>query len=146
MISLWLSKQGSICPLTGQPLVSAELRGDDKAKMEVQEWYKGLLLEKQKKAAASSGDNNRAINKPTVETDKNGKQSSSYTRGGNGESPSSRGDRRCDARRAFDAKAPPKDDKECQGPSDGSGDGRHSVSFDGRKEIDGADEDGLYEF
>lgn len=141
MISLWLSKQGSICPLTGQPLVSAELRSDDKAKMEVQEWYKGLLLEKQKKAAASSGGN-----KPAVETDRKGKQSSSYTRGGGEGSPSSRGDRRCDARRNFHAKAPPKDDKEREGPSDGSGGGRHSVSFGGRKEVDDADEDGLYEF
>lgn len=166
MISLWLSKQGSICPLTGQPLVSAELRSDDKAKMEVLEWYRGLFLAKRKKAEASSGaartgsgtgsGSNRATNKPAVATDGEGKQSTSYNRGCDGRSPSSwtsnnaevslsRGDGRRDALGALDAKAPPKDDKEREGSSDGGGGGGHSVSFGGRKEVDD-DEDGLYEF
>lgn len=37
MIGLWLSKQGSICPLTGQPLVEGELKADEKVKVNKQE-------------------------------------------------------------------------------------------------------------
>lgn len=51
MIGLWLSKQGSICPLTGQPLVEAELKPDDKARAEAKAWNKDLLASKRQQAA-----------------------------------------------------------------------------------------------
>lgn len=54
MIGLWLSKQGSICPLTGQPLVEAELTTDGEAKAEAKAWNKDLLA-KRKQAAAGGG-------------------------------------------------------------------------------------------
>lgn len=54
MIGLWLSKQGSICPLTGQPLVEAELKADGKAKAEAKAWNDGLLAQKKHSATAAS--------------------------------------------------------------------------------------------
>ncbi|CAM9694928.1 unnamed protein product, partial [Ectocarpus sp. 8 AP-2014] len=54
MIGLWLSKQGSICPLTGQPLVEAELKADGKAKAEAKAWNDDLLAQKKHSATAAS--------------------------------------------------------------------------------------------
>ncbi|CAN0521238.1 unnamed protein product [Ectocarpus sp. 12 AP-2014] len=54
MIGLWLSKQGSICPLTGQPLVEAELKADGKTKAEAKAWNDGLLAQKKRSATAAS--------------------------------------------------------------------------------------------
>ncbi|CAM9511676.1 unnamed protein product [Ectocarpus sp. 13 AM-2016] len=54
MIGLWLSKQGSICPLTGQPLVEAELKADGKAKAEAKAWNDGLVAQKKRSATATS--------------------------------------------------------------------------------------------
>ncbi|CAB1097818.1 unnamed protein product [Ectocarpus sp. CCAP 1310/34] len=54
MIRLWLSKQGSICPLTGQPLVEAELKADGKAKAEAKAWNDGLLAQKKHSATVAS--------------------------------------------------------------------------------------------
>eukprot|EP00903_Cladosiphon_okamuranus_P011682 g10988.t1 len=55
MIGLWLSKQGSICPLTGQPLVEAELKPDDKAKAEARAWNKDMLAKRKQEAAGGGG-------------------------------------------------------------------------------------------
>jgi hypothetical protein len=39
----WLQRNGSICPLTGQPLVAAELQDAPDVVQEVQDRYKGSL-------------------------------------------------------------------------------------------------------
>ncbi len=55
MIGLWLSKQGSICPLTGQPLVEAELKADDKARAEAKAWSKDTMARKTQASAGGGG-------------------------------------------------------------------------------------------
>lgn len=75
MIGLWLSKQGSICPLTGQPLVEAELRADDKAKAEAKAWSKDLLAKRKQAAAAGAGRAKEARGRGREEPgDQTGKQ------------------------------------------------------------------------
>ncbi|CAM9101157.1 unnamed protein product, partial [Scytosiphon promiscuus] len=54
MIALWLSKQGSICPLTGQPLVEAELKADDDVKAEAKAWTQAQLANKKRTGTSGS--------------------------------------------------------------------------------------------
>ena len=54
MIALWISKQGSICPLTGQPLVQAELMPDHKAKEQIRVWHKDHMQRKSSTVTHSS--------------------------------------------------------------------------------------------
>ena len=161
MIALWLSKQGSICPLTGQPLVAAELRSDDKVKAEVQTWYRSL--QEQRKApsgAPRTAAAGKQTKKPTVETacenqrqpEGVGNKEASTSSWDGVRSPlsptiniDSRSARACpDALDTLDATAPPKDDRELEGAKGGDGHGPRGSCES--KVIDDDDDDGLYEF
>lgn len=73
MIALWLSKQGSICPLTGQPLVETELQPDEEIAAEIRAWHKNLMQQK-KSASAGSHKNSKARSTATVERNERGRQ------------------------------------------------------------------------
>lgn len=87
MIQLWLSKQGSICPLSGQPLVEAELTPDEKVQEEVKAWQKELLQKKTSSLGKNSTGKSKA--KPTVGGREGGKHQQELT-GSSSNSPSLR--------------------------------------------------------
>lgn len=161
MIGLWLSKQGSICPLTGQPLVEAQLKADDKVKQEVKAWQKHNTLQSKRSATASATGNNSTKGKAIVATGVRGKQQqrrgssspSSSGRGAKTSADTSNSDRLL-ARPAvavthglgdndLETTAPAKDGNKGRRGSGRSGSGEDG---DGRESKNVDDEDDIYNF